>query len=136
MTQEGRNAGDGDRSSEAAERHLINSRSITAFFLVVAAAMLALGLGVIFGYPTVAKAEAALILFASAAGVVLARELLWLLPRIQRIKIGEKVDIVMREMETLKEETKYLRDTQMEFAESQGIVQSAAPQASSEGAKK
>lgn len=71
----------------------------TAFFYIIAAILAICGLRVAFWGADGAAAKNALLLLAAAIGVVFAREAMLIIPRIQRLKVLDKIDLTLAELE-------------------------------------
>jgi hypothetical protein len=107
----------------AVRSETIQSGIMTIFFYLIAGGILYVGWRVVIGKTGREEGKIALLLFASAAGIVLAREAIWLLPQIQKLKFGEHFEISMREqVKELKTRTLAIQDEILDIREDQGRV--------------
>jgi len=98
------------------------ARLTTVFFYAVAGCILYVGWRVVFCKTKTEEAKVALLLFASAAGVVLAREVIWLLPKIQKVKFKDFEFSMRDRLEKLENRTEVLNEDVFDIRESQGRV--------------
>ena len=106
----------------------LSSVFTTALFYLVAACLIFVGFRVTFHKNSDVEGRGALYLFAAAAGVLLARELVYLLPKLIQLKVGGVEVKLLAEVKGLKDR---VRDVQEEVI----LVQGAGTSAKQEAAK-
>lgn len=114
-----------DKDQEQTSSTLSNLLT-TALFYLVAACLIFVGFRVTFHKNADAEGRSALYLFAAAAGVLLARELVYLLPKLIQLKVGGVELSLINEVNGLKEK---VRDVQEEVIDVQGAGTSAKQEA-------